>query len=242
MKGMIFAAGRGTRLGPLTGDRPKALVEIGGRTLLEIAIERLRTSGVTELIVNVHHFADMIVDYLERHGRFGMRVEISPEETLLDTGGGLKQAGWFFLEDPTRLDEPFIVHNVDVVSTIDLERMVRFHREFGADATLAVQQRTTSRYLVFDGDRRFRGRYHASDRTSRPEGLDVRAFAGIHVVSPRLLPRIQETGAFSIIDAYQSLVERGAKVLGFPADEYRWRDVGTPESLAALSGLVNPEG
>ncbi len=231
MKGMILAAGRGTRLRPLTDNRPKALVQIGGRTLLEIAVDRLRASGVTELIVNIHHFADLIVDYLDRHRRFDMRIEISREETLLDTGGGLKQAAWFFLEDPARVDEPFVVHNVDVITTIDLNRMLRIHEARGADATLAVQRRTTSRYLAFDGDGQLRERYRVDSGKPPPEGLDLRAFAGIHVVSPRLLPRIQETGAFPIIDAYLSLAGRGAKIVGFGADEYEWRDVGTPESL-----------
>src|SRR5271163_2112950 len=135
MRAMILAAGLGTRLRPLTEDRPKALVEVGGRTLLEITLSRLREFGVREVIVNVHHFADMVVDYLKVNENFGMRIEISREELLLDTGGGLKKAAWFFLED----SGPFILHNVDVLSTIDLGRMVEFHLEHRALATLAVQ-------------------------------------------------------------------------------------------------------
>src|SRR2546428_3242167 len=150
MKAMVLAAGLGTRLRPLTDDRPKALVEVGGRTLLEITLSRLRAFGVREVIINVHHFANMILDYLKANDNFGMRVEISREEALLDTGGGLKKAAWFFLEDPSRLDEPFILHNVDVISTIDLRRMVQFHNENHALATLAVQSRQTSRPLLFD--------------------------------------------------------------------------------------------
>ena len=124
MKAMILAAGLGTRLKPLTDTRPKALVELSGRTLLEITLTRLRTFGITEAIINVHHFADQILAYLESHKNFGMRIEISPEEVLLDTGGGLKKAAWFFQEDPSRQDEPFLLHNVDVISTIDLARML----------------------------------------------------------------------------------------------------------------------
>src|ERR1700674_5408097 len=150
MKAMILAAGLGTRLRPLTDDRPKALVEIAGRTLLEITLSRLRSFGVTEVIVNVHHFAEMILDYLKTHDNFGMRIEVSREEVLLDTGGGLKKAAWFFLEDSTRLDEPFLLHNVDVISTIDLRQMTQFHSENTALATLAVQNRETSRYLFFN--------------------------------------------------------------------------------------------
>src|SRR5437879_5177841 len=148
MKAMVLAAGLGTRLRPLTDARPKALVEVSGRTLLEITLTRLRSFGVNEVIVNVHHFADMVVDYLKSKSNFGMRIEISREDDLLlDTGGGLKKAAWFFQENSrhsplaTRHSraEPFILHNVDVISTIDVGRMLQFHNENRALATLAVQ-------------------------------------------------------------------------------------------------------
>jgi NDP-sugar pyrophosphorylase family protein len=158
MKAMILAAGLGTRLRPLTDNRPKALVELSGRTLLEITLTRLRTFGITEVIINVHHFADMVIDYLKSNKNFGMRIEISREDILLDTGGGLKKAAWFFLEDPAHLDEPFLLHNVDVISNIDLSRMFQFHTENQALATLAVQNRETSRPLLFDGHNQLRGR------------------------------------------------------------------------------------
>ncbi|HME57185.1 MAG TPA: sugar phosphate nucleotidyltransferase, partial [Terracidiphilus sp.] len=132
MKAMILAAGLGTRLRPLTGDRPKALVTIAGRTLLEITLSRLRSFGVTDVIVNAHHHAEMIVDYLKAHD-FGMRIEVSRERKLLDTGGGLKKAAHFFSDSR---GEPFILHNVDVLSTIDLGEMMRFHTQRRALATL----------------------------------------------------------------------------------------------------------
>ncbi|MFI5106824.1 MAG: NDP-sugar synthase, partial [Terriglobales bacterium] len=150
MKAMILAAGLGTRLRPLTDQRPKALVEVGGRTLLDSTLSRLRDSGVREVIINVHHFADMVIEYLKANRDFGMRIEISREDVLLDTGGGLKKAAWFFTEGPRGSDAPFIVHNVDVISTIDLVRLVEFHEQQKALATLAVQERETSRYLLFD--------------------------------------------------------------------------------------------
>src|ERR1700756_1139716 len=128
MKTMILAAGLGTRLRPLTNDRPKALVEIAGRTLLEITLARLQSFGVKDVIVNVHHFADQVVDYLRVHTNFGMRVEISREDELLDTGGGLKKAAWFFQEDSPAKDTPFLLHNVDVLSNIDLGRMLLAHK------------------------------------------------------------------------------------------------------------------
>ncbi len=163
MKAMILAAGLGTRLRPLTDNHPKALVEISGRTLLEITLTRLRGFGVREVIINAHHFADMILDYLKAHDNFGMHIEASREEVLLDTGGGLKKAAWFFLEDSSRphssqMDEPFLLHNVDVISTIDIPRMVQFHRESSALATLAVQSRETSRYLLFNEQLQLCGR------------------------------------------------------------------------------------
>jgi len=168
MKAMILAAGLGTRLRPLTDNRPKALVEISGRTLLEITLSRLRAFGVREVIINVHHFADMIAGYLKAKNNFGMRIEISREDVLLDTGGGLKKAAWFFLEDASSLDEPFILHNVDVISTIDLPRMLQFHKEHHALATLAVQARETSRYLLFDDHLQLCGRRSSGTATSAP--------------------------------------------------------------------------
>src|SRR6185295_12733734 len=150
MKAMVLAAGLGTRLRPLTNDRPKALVEVAGRTLLEITLTRLRQFGVRDAIVNVHHYADMMVDYLKSAGNFGMRLEISRENVLLDTGGGLKKAAWFLGEDAGNTETPFILHNVDVISNINIEHMVQVHMANNALATLAVQQRKTSRYLLFN--------------------------------------------------------------------------------------------
>ncbi len=189
MKAMILAAGLGTRLRPLTNDRPKALVEIADRTLLEITLERLRTFGIHEVIINVHHFADKVVDYLRAHRDFGMRIVISREDLLLDTGGGLKKAAWFFLENAETSNEPFLLHNVDVLSTIDLRRMVDLHTQRNALATLAVQSRKTSRYLLFDSSMKLCGRRSGED--GKPEmvrtasDVTALAFSGIHVISPR---------------------------------------------------------
>jgi NDP-sugar pyrophosphorylase family protein len=242
MKAMILAAGLGTRLRPLTDDRPKALVEVAGRTMLEMALVRLREFGIREVIVNVHHFADMVVDYLNAHDNFGMRIEVSREDELLDTGGGLKKAAWFFLENSTSADEPFILHNVDVLSTIDLRRMVQFHRERNALATLAVQDRETSRYLLFDDQLQLCGRRAANEgkvELVRPSQVShALAFSGVHVISPRLLTVMTEEGAFSIITTYLRLAGLAEKILGFRADEYLWRDLGRPENVAqAAEGL-----
>jgi NDP-sugar pyrophosphorylase family protein len=232
MKAMVLAAGLGTRLRPLTDDRPKALVEVAGRTMLEITLTRLRSFGIREVIVNVHHFADKIVEYLKANQNFGMRIELSREDVLLDTGGGLKKAGNFFLEGP---EEPFLLHNVDVISTIDLRRMAQFHVEHQALATLAVQDRKTSRYLLFDEQLQLFGRRSGRDAAvelvrSSPQAHAL-AFAGIHVISPRLIPMMTEEGVFSIINSYLRLASQSEKILAFRADEYYWRDLGRPEDL-----------
>ena len=247
MKAMILAAGLGTRLRPLTDNRPKALVELSGRTLLEITLSRLRTFGITEVIINVHHFADTVINYLKSNNNFGIRIEVSREEVLLDTGGGLKKAAWFFLEDSRRLDEPFLLHNVDVISTIDLARMLQFHTESHALATLAVQDRETSRYLLFNEHLQLCGRRAGPGLTSdttpsqRPDQkaeivrpslrLQPLAFSGIHVISPRLLPMLTEEGVFSIIPSYLRLAAQGENIPAFRADEYYWRDLGRPADL-----------
>ncbi len=266
MKAMILAAGLGTRLRPLTDNRPKALVEINGRTLLEITLSRLRSFGVREAIINVHHFADMTLDYLKAKKNFGMRIEVSREDVLLDTGGGLKKAAWFFLEDfsrsasstgdSSRLDVPFLLHNVDVISNIDLHRMIQFHMKNHALASLAVQARETSRYLLFNDQLQLCGRRAGLDgkpelvspavaQAFRPEEsafsdspagrsapLQALAFSGIHVISPRLLHMLTEEGVFSIIAAYLRLAAQGQNIVAFRADNYYWRDLGRPEDLA----------
>ena len=233
---MILAAGLGTRLRPLTNDRPKALVELAGRTPLEITLSRLRSFGVTEAIVNAHHYADMIVAYLESQQNFGMRIEISREEVLLDTGGGLKKAAWFFRGDSGASNEPFLLHNVDVLSTIDLGKMTQFHVEQGALATLAIQDRETARPLLFDNNGRLCGRLNRDDQKmelARPApNLQALAFSGIHVISPRLLEMMPEEGVYSIIDTYLGLAARNENILAFRADEYYWRDLGKPENVA----------
>jgi NDP-sugar pyrophosphorylase family protein len=238
MKAMILAAGLGTRLRPLTDDRPKALVEINGRTLLEITLARLRIFGVREVIVNVHHFADMVVDYLKENDNFGLSVEVSREDVLLDTGGGLKKAAYFFLKSSSLPDEPFILHNVDVLSTIDLKRMIQIHTEKQALVTLAVQTRKTSRYLLFDDQLELCGRWTGAvepeyARPALQSGQEARvlAFSGIHVISPRLLSMMTEAGAFSIITTYLRLATQGEKIQAFRADEYYWRDLGKPENI-----------
>ena len=231
MKAMILAAGLGTRLRPLTDDRPKALVEIGGRTMLELALMRLRDFGIHEVIINTHHYADMVADYLRAHQNFGVQIEISYEEVLLDTGGGIKRAAHFFLGS----DDPFLVHNVDVISTIDFNQMTQFHVKHNALATLAVQNRPTSRYLLFDENDQLCGRRAGLTGESelvRPVKEErALAFSGIHILSPRIFSLLNEEGVFSIIPAYLRLAAQKEPLFAFRADQYHWRDLGRPDHI-----------
>jgi NDP-sugar pyrophosphorylase family protein len=237
MKAMILAAGLGTRLRPLTDQCPKALVEIDGRPMLEITLSRLRTFGVSDVVINTFHFPELIETYLREKNNFGINIKVILEGTLLDTGGGLKNAAHFFQQSADD-DEPFIVHNVDVLSTIDLQRIIEVHKKNHALATLAVQDRKTSRRLLFDDRLSLCGRRsdnNAAELVGNKQPSYELAFSGIHIISPRLLSMLTEEGAFSIIDSYLRLASEGEKILAFRADEYYWRDLGRPESVAQAS-------
>jgi NDP-sugar pyrophosphorylase family protein len=233
MRAMVLAAGLGTRLRPLTNDRPKALVTLDGRTLLDITLSRLRKYAVQDVIINAHHFADMLCAYLDANQNFGMNIEISREDILLDTGGGLKQASHFF----TDATEPFLLRNVDVLSNIDFDAMLQFHLQQNALATLAVQSRPSSRQLLFDGSAQLCGRRiegaAADDLVCPAAQITPLAFSGIHIISPRIFALMKEEGVFSIVDVYLRLAGLGATIVAFRADQYYWRDLGTLESLHA---------
>jgi len=242
---MVLAAGLGTRLRPLTDDRPKALVEVAGRTLLELNLARLKSSGINDVIINTHHFADKLADYLSAHNNFGMNLEVSREDVLLDTGGGLKHAAHFFLSG-NGTDEPFLLHNVDVLSNIDFHSMLRHHLDTGSLATLAVQDRLTSRYLLFDETGHLCGRRSGPDASAGPVEqvrpariLHARAFSGIHIISPRIFPLMHEDGVFSIIPVYLRLAAAGESIVSYPADRNYWRDLGKPARIAAAAEDIN---
>jgi NDP-sugar pyrophosphorylase family protein len=196
-----------------------------------MTLARLRSYDIRDVIVNVHHFADLVVGYLKAHHDFGMNIRISREEILLDTGGGLKKAAWFFDDQA----EPFVLHNVDVISTIDLHEMAQFHKDSGALATLAVMQRPTSRPLLFDEQLLLAGRGAGQDGKAeivRPSAQTMAlAFSGIHVISPRLLRSMRHDGVFSIIATYLDLASQGERIAGFRTDQYYWRDLGKPENI-----------
>jgi NDP-sugar pyrophosphorylase family protein len=230
MKAMVLAAGIGTRLRPLTDTIPKALVDVGGVPMIERVIGRLKAAGVTEVVINLFHLADQIVDFLASKDHFGIRIAYSREADLLDTGGGLKQAAWFF--DDGR---PFLLHNVDILSEIDLGALVRSHADAGALATLAVQRRESARQLLFDPDGRLCGRETRAGTEwagGAVAAVDRLGFAGIHVISPTIFPRMTETGAFSIMRTYLRLAAEGETITAFRADGSYWHDIGSAEKLA----------
>lgn len=231
MKAMIFAAGLGTRLKPITNDRPKALAEIHGTPLLEIIIRRLISYGFNEIIVNVHHFAERVLDFLESKNNFGINLQISDEtDELLDTGGGLKKASWFFDDN-----EPFLVHNVDTLTDIDLLDYYNFHKQNNALATVLVRHRPGSRFFLFDENRRLCGWENVISNekiiVSNPNTkLEQIAFSCLHVIHPSIFRLIDEKGCFSIINVYLRLA-KSYKIMGYVDDTSYWLDVGTPEKL-----------
>lgn len=230
MKAMIFAAGLGTRLKEETSLKPKALVEVGGKTLLFHAIEKLKKSGITEIVVNVHHFADQVIQYVNSSD-FGIRIHISDErDLLLDTGGGLKKAAPFF-----EGTEPILIYNVDILSNIDLSLVNKQHLETGALATLTVRKRETQRYLKFS-NKQLTGwinKKTGETKISLPEvfeNSEEMAFSGIHMVQPEIIKMMPETESFSIIDLYLELAKT-QKIMAFYDDSDLWIDVGKPEEL-----------
>ncbi len=238
MKAMILAAGKGTRLKPITNSRPKALVEVNGLPLLQLLIKRLVSFGFDEIIINVYHFADQIVSFLQHHNNFGIRIEISREGSLLDTGGGLKNASWFFNDD-----QPFLVHNVDVLTNLDYRKLMNFHRRSRSLASLAVRQRDTSRYLLFDTHNLLCGWQSKNTNETilvrQTNPLKPYSFMGIHFISPQIFSLFGQEEKFSIIRMYLQLAGQGQKISAFPADEYDWLDVGKPEQLVSASAFLS---
>jgi NDP-sugar pyrophosphorylase family protein len=238
MKALLFAAGLGTRLKPFTDHHPKALARVHGKTLLEHSIRYLQRHDIRDVIVNVHHFADQIEAELQEHDGFGSRVAISDErDAVLETGGGLKRAGWFF-----EGQSDFVTLNVDALTNLDLSKMVAAHRASGAAATLAVMRRTSSRYLLMDADMRlcgWRNEKTGECKLPRPAGgLRDFAFSGIQVVSQAFLQGLRMEGKFSLVDAYLDLAPR-LELRGYDHTGDLFIDVGKPESLEQAGKLFS---
>ncbi len=239
MKAMLFAAGLGTRLRPLTNNRPKALVEINGEPMLAIVIRRLKQAGVREMVINVHHFAEKIMQYVEKQHFFGIDIFFSHEkDQVLETGGGLKKVVSFFDDG-----SPFFVHNTDIISTIDLKALYAYHQSNNAIATLATRNRNTSRYLLFHQDTNelwgWQNVKTEETRWSRRQSIIFKkqAFSGIHVIDPRLFQFFSEEAKFSIIDTYLQAAKT-ERILAYPHDKDTWLDVGKPEMLEKAKVLI----
>lgn len=251
---MIFAAGLGTRLRPLTNDRPKALVEVAGKPLLQHQIEKLKAAGFSHIVVNVHHFGEQIIDFLASNDNFGLDIKISDErELLLDTGGGIKAAMKLFEND-----DPVLIHNVDIISDIDLGALYQMHldAQTGSDddaiATLAINQRKTSRYLLFNDQLRMCGWTNVSTGEVKPAtlckvanasleemGYQKYAFSGIHVVDHRILSSLDEREdvVFPIMDFYIGLC-RKKSIQGVDVTGQKWVDCGKPEHLDVAKQII----
>lgn len=234
MKALIFAAGLGTRLKPITDNLPKALVPIHGKPLLEHVILKLKSSGFDEIIVNVHHFPDQIIDFLKSKGHFGIRIEVSDErDFLLDTGGGIKNTASFFSDG-----KPFLVHNVDILSNVDLQKLYEFHvLQTDCLATLVVSKRNTFRYLLFDENSTLKGWINEQTGQTKPienihpQDYNKLAFAGIQVLSPRVFECMKNYDAkFPVMDFYLENC-RTEKIIGYLPENLKMIDVGKINAL-----------
>ena len=228
---MILAAGLGTRLKPLTNSTPKALVKIKNHTLLELQIKKLKAEGFDQIIINVHHFADLIKKYLEQNNFFDCSIEISDESgKLLDTGGGLKKAAHFFSDG-----KPFLIHNVDILSNINLKKLVEVHLSSSPIATLAVQDRESSRKLLFDKDMSLCG--WMNEKTGEQiiskgekSELSSYAFSGIQVIEPKLFKHFPDKDVFSLVQLYLSAAKQ-EKINAYIHNKDEWMDLGKIENL-----------
>ncbi len=220
MKAMIFAAGLGTRLRPLTDTVPKAMVEVGGQPMLKIILDRCYMAGIEEVMVNVHYLPQVIKNFLATYERPEMKIHISDEsDEILETGGGLLKVKEFFNDGA-----PFLVANADILTNIDIEMFTQAHIQLGGVATLAVRNRNTSRKLLFDKDGRLQGR-----AIGEGEGFEL-AFSGYHIISPKIFDHITRTGKFSIMDWYIDICHQ-EDIFAYPHQEDIWIDIGTVEKL-----------
>jgi MurNAc alpha-1-phosphate uridylyltransferase len=236
MKAMIFAAGLGTRLKPFTENNPKAMAPVNGKPLLQRNIEYLKSFGFKEFVINVHHFPEQITGFLHEHNNFGCNITISDEtEALLETGGGLKKAA-IHLQG----NRPFLVMNVDILTNLDISKMIEFHKSNKALATLAVTERVTSRYFLFNANNELCGWKNTKtgeERIVRDEpGLIPKAFSGIHVIEPAIFDLIKREGKFSIVDVYLELC--GQKTIScYDHSADILIDVGKPEAIIEAESL-----
>jgi NDP-sugar pyrophosphorylase family protein len=240
MKAMILAAGLGTRLKPFTDKHPKALALVNGKSLLQRNIEYLQKIGITEVLINVHHFADQIIDAVTTNNGWGSTITISDETSeVLETGGGLKKAAWYFENETS-----FVLLNADILTNLDLQAVIDAHTSTGALATLAVSVRNSSRYFLFDKAGKLCGWKNQNTGAYKPahlndsntEQLLAKAFSGIQVIDTKLLSMMQQTGKFSMVDVYLDLCTT-QNIMAFDHTGATLLDVGKPESLELAATL-----
>ncbi|KAA5537158.1 nucleotidyltransferase family protein [Taibaiella lutea] len=236
MKALLLAAGLGTRLKPFTDNHPKALAPVNGHSLLEINIRNLQRFGIYDVVVNVHHFASQIVEKLQHENGFGSRFQISDEsDEVLETGGGLKKAAPFFKDE-----KDFLVMNVDMLTNANLREMIQQHQKNDTLVTLAVQQRSSSRYFLFDDEMQLKGWENVNTGERKPaiaeDSVKQYAFSGIQILDQDIFSKINRQGKFSLVDIYLDLCVT-EKIAGLDHSGDLLLDVGKPESLIKASEL-----
>lgn len=238
MKGMILAAGLGTRLKPFTDKHPKALASVNGKTLLQRNIEYLKSFGVDDILINVHHFADQIIEHIELHRQFGINIIISDETNeVLETGGGLKKASWFFSDG-----QPFVLMNVDILTDMNLHDLVEYHQSHHALVTLAISDRKSSRCFLWNENHElcgWRNKQTGEERISREDSnLVEKSFSGIHIIDPLFFKYLTQEGKFSIVDTYLEAA-RSERIIGFDHSGCHLLDVGKPESITLAESIFS---
>ena len=250
MKAMIFAAGLGTRLKPLTDNMPKALVPLAGKTLLQWQIEHLKSAGITDIVVNVHHFPDMIINYLHENDNFGCNISVSDERNmLLETGGGVRKAKSLLIGTNATVEEPILVCNVDILSNIDLAALLKSYNpeEMGI---VVASKRNTQRYLLFNQENRLfgwtnvgTGEIRGKEATEKEkQTMKMLAFSGMHLLNPRIFDCLDELAQqkgekFSLIDVYLSIAEKEI-LRAFIPENYRMMDVGKITQLSEAEAFA----
>ncbi len=244
MKAMIFAAGLGTRLKPLTDSIPKAMVPIAGKPMLQHVIEKLKAAGFNEIVINIHHLGEQIIDFITSNNSFDIRIEFSnEEEQLLDTGGGIKKAASFFNDG-----KPFLIHNVDIISNIDLKQLYDSHLKENNPATLVCSSRDTSRYLLFDNNRCLKGwinkktgEVKSPSTNFNPNEYNQLAFSGIHVINPSVFDLMDPfPDKFSIIDFYLSICSHN-NIVSYSPENIQIIDIGKHESLLLAEDILKTD-
>lgn len=234
---MIFAAGLGTRLYPITKNIPKALVEVAGKPMIEYVIRNLISAGVDDIIINVHHFPEKTKAFIESKNHFNINICFSEEtDQVLETGGGLKKAAWFFSDG-----QPFFVHNTDILTNLNLSAMMDYHQKQQALATLFVKQRNTSRYLLFDNNMQLCGWENKKTNekiiSRKADVMNHLAFNGIHVINPKIFDLMDMEGSFSIIPMYLELAKKFL-INGYKENNAAYLDIGKPDTLKEAEVLI----